>query len=226
FTARFLAKKLLRFFVCDDPEPPAVEEVASMLRAKNYEFKPVVRAILQSELFYSPKAYRTQIKSPAQLVVGSVRALGVTMNERAMSVAMRMLGQDLLYPPNVKGWDGGDAWINTTTLLMRYNLAGYLLSGQIPGEGGGGPNVKNRQARRLRLDRFGTPHHELNNIYGVNIASDADRLVDALIGRLLQAKLDAQARRWLVEQAEVITVSERPTRVAHLIMSMPDYQLC
>jgi hypothetical protein len=213
--------------VCDDPEPAVVEELATMLRAKNYEFKPVVRAILQSESFYSPKAYRTQIKSPAQLVVGSVRALGVTMNERAMAVAMRMLGQDLLYPPNVKGWDGGEAWINTTTLLMRYNLAGYLLNGQIPGEGEGKPPKPiSPQARRLRLDRFGTPHHSLNEIYGPNIASEAVRLVDALIARLLQAKLDGQARRWLIEQADVITVSERPTRVAHLIMSMPDYQLC
>jgi hypothetical protein len=226
-TARFMAKKLVRYFVCDDPPPTVVEEVAAMLRAKNYEFKPVVRAILQSEIFYSPKAYRTQIKSPAQLVVGSVRSLGVTMSERAMAVAMRMLGQDLLYPPNVKGWDGGEAWINTTTLLMRYNLAGYLLSGQIPGEGEGkAPKVKTPQARRLRLDRFSPPHHDLNKMYVPDIAVDADRLVDALIGRLLQAKLDAQARRWLVEQAEVIAVSERPTRVAHLIMSMPDYQLC
>src|ERR1043166_3633717 len=110
-TARFMARKLLRYFVCDDPEPAVVEELATMLRAKNYEFEPVVRAILQSEIFYSPKTYRTQIKSPAQLVVGSVRSLGVTMNERAMAVGMRMLGQDLLYPPNVKGWDGGEAWI-------------------------------------------------------------------------------------------------------------------
>ena len=39
---------------------------------------------------------------------------------------LRLLGQELFNPPNVKGWDGGKAWISTSTLLARYNLAGLL----------------------------------------------------------------------------------------------------
>jgi hypothetical protein len=220
-TAQFMAKKLLRFFVYDNPDPRIVDELASLLRTHNYEFKPVVRTLLRSEIFYSPQAYRTQIKSPAQLVVGSARLLGVTMDERAMAAAMRMIGQDLLYPPNVKGWDGGEAWINTTTLLTRYNLAGYLLSGQMPGVGST-PRAKG--PRQIRLDRFSPPQNELNKMYGTDIAADV--LVDSLGARLLQAKLNEQRRAWLLDQAKTMPVSERPTRIAHLIMSMPDYQLC
>ena len=41
---------------------------------------------------------------------------------------MRQLGQELFYPPNVKGWDGGRAWINANALLYRYNLPGTLIS--------------------------------------------------------------------------------------------------
>jgi len=81
-------------------------------------------------------------------------------------------------------------------------------------------------AQRFRLERFGRPKHELNNLYGPDVAADAPKLVDALLGRLLQAKLEPTTRQWLVEQAETTPVTERPTVVAHLIMSMPDYQLC
>ena len=63
-------------------------------------------------------------------------------------------------------------------------------------------------------------------MFGPDVAADAPKLVDALIARLLQSHLERKARQWLIEQAETTRVSERPTLVAHLIMSMPDYQLC
>jgi hypothetical protein len=222
-TVRFMARKLFEFFVYSNPEPPLVEELAALLRRTDYEIKPFLRTLFTSEVFYSPPAYRTQIKSPAQLVVGSVRNLGVTINERALAVAMRMLGQDLLYPPNVKGWDGGEAWINTNTLLMRYNMAGYLVEGKIP-EGGRQPRIQGQ--RGMRLSRFGSPKSTLDKMYGPEIAADAPKLVDALVARLLQAPLDGAARNMLISYTERARVSERPATVAHLIMSMPDYQLC
>jgi uncharacterized protein (DUF1800 family) len=224
-TARFMVAKLLRFFVSDKPEPEAVEEYAALLRGYKYDFNPFLHTLLSSEYFYSTKAYRAQIKSPTQLVVGACRLLGVTVNEKALAIALRGLGQDLLEPPNVKGWDGGETWINTTTLLERYNLSAYLLSGEIPFSGGA-PHGKSPQARRFQLSRFGTPTNSLAQFYPKDVACDPAPLADSLIDRLLMAKLDNRARQWLVEQAEAAPVSERATRVAHLIMSMPDYQLC
>jgi uncharacterized protein (DUF1800 family) len=222
-TARFLATKFLKFFVTDPPAPAAVDEAASILRGDRYEFKPMLRAIFLSDYFFSTEAYRTQIKSPAQLVVGASRQLGVTIDERALAVAMRGLGQDLFYPPNVKGWDGGDAWINTTTLLMRYNFAGYLLGGEIPGASAPPPKGP---ARRFRLERFPRPKTELNTLIRPELAGDPPKLVDELIVRLLQTKLADQLRQWLIEQAQATRLRERTTVVAHLIMSMPEYQLC
>ncbi len=222
-TARFMAKKLFEFFVYENPEPPLLDELAARLRTHNYEFKPFLRTLFRSEVFYSPKAYRTQIKSPAQLVVGSVRLLGVSINERALAVAMRALGQDLLFPPNVKGWDGGEAWINTNTLLMRYNLARYLLTGSLPGEAS---MQRGPQQRAMRLLRHAAPKNELGQIVGIDVSSQPEKLVEVLSARLLQAQLDDTARQWLVDQAYRFGTSERATTIAHLIMSMPDYQLC
>ena len=65
-------------------------------------------------------------------------------------------------------------WINTTTLLQRYNFAGYLLSGEIPGAADAAPVAKGPR-RRFRLDRFGKPIHELNTMFGPNIAADAPK---------------------------------------------------
>jgi hypothetical protein len=216
-TARFMATKLLKFFVTDNPASAVVDELADLLRGNGYQFRPALETLFLSEYFYSAPARRTQIKSPAQLVVGSVRLLGVHLNERALAVAMRNLGQDLLYPPNVKGWDGGETWISTQTLLQRYNFAGFLLSGEMPGDA---------KRFRFRLDRFGRPKHELATWYPKELCDNVTGLVDSLVARLVQAPLDAQARQWLIQQAETARLSDRPVRVAHLIMSMPDYQLC
>jgi uncharacterized protein (DUF1800 family) len=224
-TARFMAKKLLRFFVYDDPGAEEVEDFAAVIRGYNYDFKPVLRTLLSSEVFFSPKAFRTQIKSPAQLVVGTARTLGVTVDEHALVIAMRVLGQDLLYPPTVKGWDGGETWINTQTLLLRYNFAGYLVEGKPMGPTTAG-SVKKPQQHRFQLDRYGSPQTQLAQICGPEMAADAEGLVTVLTGRLLYTRLDPDAHQWLVEQAEKVATDDRPAVVAHLIMSMPDYQLC
>lgn len=216
-TARFLAGKLLKFFACDEPDPAVVEALAGVLRDSGYQFRPLLETLFASDYFYSAPVRRTQIKSPAQLVVGTARLLGAQLDERALALAMQQLGQHLLHPPNVKGWDGGETWINTQTLLQRYNFAGFLLTGKTAGTG----------ARfRQRLDRFGPPTHELTKWYPKEACDNPAALVDALVARLLSGPIDAKARQWLIEQAETTRLAERPVRIAHLILSMPDYQLC
>lgn len=224
-TARFISRKLFEFFVYDDPAADVVEELATALRKGQYEVKPFLEQLFQSEIFYSARAFRTQIKSPVQLVIGTCRLLGVQANERALAVAMRGLGQDLLFPPNVKGWEGGEAWINTNTLLLRYNLAGYLLRGKVP-DGAVGGNRPGREQRARRLLERGAPIHQLDSIVPAEVRTEPARVVDRLVARLLQTKLDSQARNWLVEQASTVPSKERAEVVAHLIMCMPDFQLC
>ena len=184
-----------------------------------------MRSLLASEIFFSPKAFRTQIKSPAQLVVGASRTLGVTVDEHALVAAMRLLGQDLLHPPTVKGWDGGETWVNTQTLLMRYNFAGYLIQAK-PDQQTTAAGAKKPQIHHFPYDRYGSPETQLAQICGPEVAGNAGRLVDVLTARLLYTRLDAKAHQWLVEQAENLATDDRPAIVAHLIMSMPDYQLC
>ena len=128
--SRFLARKLLEFFVRPDPEKTLVEALASELRRRDYELRPVLKKLLASRAFFHPSARGSMIKSPAQLVVGAARTFGVSIeNLPGAERALRAMGQELMQPPNVKGWDGGPAWINTATLFYRYNTLGGLVFG-------------------------------------------------------------------------------------------------
>ncbi|MCH8203871.1 MAG: DUF1800 domain-containing protein [Candidatus Hydrogenedentes bacterium] len=126
--ATFICRKLFEFFAYQDPEPEIVEALASSLRFHNYEIKPVLRQLFRSKAFYSSKAVGTQIKSPVQFMVQLVRDLHLEEPPySAMARASAQLGQNLFFPPNVAGWEGGRAWINANTLLARYNIPRTLV---------------------------------------------------------------------------------------------------
>lgn len=134
--AEFISKKLFLYFVQDQPDEAVIQAMASQLRASNYELAPVLKTLFLSEAFYSDTAIGTQIKSPVQFVAQLAHDLDIKHPPYAtMAQASAQLGQDLFYPPNVKGWDGGRAWINANTLLTRYNLHVALASANGQKEG-------------------------------------------------------------------------------------------
>ena len=128
-TARFITKKLYRYFVATDAPPKRIEQLASLLRQNNYELKPLLKAMFTARDFYAPHAYSSQIKSPVQLVLSTYRKLGVTALPGVPDFhqATESLGQKLLYPPNVAGWEGGRSWITPATLVERGNFAKHVL---------------------------------------------------------------------------------------------------
>jgi uncharacterized protein (DUF1800 family) len=129
--ARFFATKLLTFFVYADPEPQLVESVAALLRDHDFELAPVMTALLSSNVFYSPRAYRALVKSPVDFVVGSYQLFNVAAAQPTALDALRRMTQVLFYPPNVKGWPGGSSWLNTSTVLARENFANALMTANV-----------------------------------------------------------------------------------------------
>src|SRR6202011_6047315 len=124
--------------------------MASRIRAHNFEIRPVLRELFSSAEFYSERAMRTQIKSPVQYIVQTVKLLDAPLPSPGVAQnAMRQMGQILFAPPNVKGWDGGKTWISTSTLLFRYNFANYLINGDAilpPGPAAGGSRAPGRDS--------------------------------------------------------------------------------
>jgi len=90
--------------------------------------RAAVRALLLAPAFWAPENRAALIKSPVELVVGTMRQLGVGVSDPLpFAFLLRALGQDVLSPPNVKGWPGGEAWINSSTLLARKQFIERLL---------------------------------------------------------------------------------------------------
>ncbi|MBI3744759.1 MAG: DUF1800 domain-containing protein [Chloroflexi bacterium] len=126
-TAAYITKRLFRFFAYDDPEPAVLEPLQAAFQSSGYSIKEVVRRILTSDAFYSPKAYRSRPKSPVELVAGAYRTLDIDTNAQGLSQLTTRMGQTLFDPPNVAGWPGGPTWINSSTLLERANFANRII---------------------------------------------------------------------------------------------------
>ncbi len=126
----FIALKLVRYFVMDEPAPTVelVAPLAKELRDSAMMIQPVLRRILTSNLFYSPLGLGRKVRSPVELAIGLLRSLEGSTNTFDLAEEMLTLGQGLLYPPSVKGWDGGRTWINSSTLLGRSNLVRKLIT--------------------------------------------------------------------------------------------------
>jgi uncharacterized protein (DUF1800 family) len=129
-TAEFITTKLWREFVSPAPEAPEVRRLAGVFRGGRYEVKPLMRAMLTSEAFWSEANRGALIKSPVELVVGTLRTFEIRPFQlRPAVLASSLLGQNPMSPPNVKGWPGGEAWINSATLLGRKQLLERMFRG-------------------------------------------------------------------------------------------------
>ena len=127
---QFITAKLVRFFVMDEPAADArlLAPLAETFRNADLNVLPVLQQIFTSNLFYSDHAIGRKVRSPVELAVGLLRCFEGATNVVELSKKLKDVGHGLYYPPNVKGWDGGRTWINTSTLLGRANLVGDMLA--------------------------------------------------------------------------------------------------
>ncbi len=141
-TSRFVARKLFAYFAHENPSGETVEKLASVLRARDYELEPMLKNLFLSKAFYSEKSMGSRIKSPVQLVVGTLRDLGVkkVTNAGMLDSAVQEMGQKLFEPPDVKGWRRGRAWISASRMFKRYNQVGKLIK-SVPRPGQRGIDV-------------------------------------------------------------------------------------
>jgi uncharacterized protein (DUF1800 family) len=118
--ASFISGKLWREFVSPEPQPQELQRVAEAFRASGYDIKSALRALLLTPSFWSEANRGALVKSPVDLVVGTMRQFGFGYSD-TLPLALRTagMGQNLFSPPNVKGWPGGTAWIDSNTLLDR-----------------------------------------------------------------------------------------------------------
>ncbi|MGB1309928.1 MAG: DUF1800 domain-containing protein [Leucothrix sp.] len=127
-TAEFIAEKFWHEFVSYHTPPAGViRKWGNTFRNANYQVSVLLKEVLNSDEFWSKQHRGGLIKSPIDLVVGTLRSLPYSRPAVAELVrSSQLLGQDLFDPPNVKGWPGGKQWIDTQTLLVRNSLLNRL----------------------------------------------------------------------------------------------------
>jgi uncharacterized protein (DUF1800 family) len=218
--ARFLVRKLFRYFISERlmPEPELLEPLAEKLRQHDYKIAVVVETMLRSNLFFSEHAYRNRIKSPVDFAIGTVHQLEGKVSTVNLALALDNLGQRLFAPPSVKGWDGGETWLNSTTLLLRQNLALALTSAE-----------DNRFGRRC------DPAHVVRKYH---VAEDDEALVAFCTQLFLQDDLPDESRQRLLDYtkesrrrpyppfwSQEDVVSHRYRALCYLVLTQPEYQL-
>jgi uncharacterized protein (DUF1800 family) len=216
---RFIVHKLYRYLVSESGDAPAelIDPLAEAYRKWDFDTGKLVATMLRSHLFFSPTAYRAKIKSPVEFATGIVRGLEGSAGALPLAEALEGLGQVLFAPPSVKGWDGGPAWLNAQTLLGRNNLALALTS--------------------TEDTRFGTRCDPASILAKHNAKTDAEA-VDFLLGVFLQSDVQPTAREKLLDYlATAKTVkypvywsgddvaNHRVRAVAHLVLTLPEFQL-
>ena len=133
-TAKHITEKLWREFVSPQPNGLRTDEIARVFHNSNYDITVLMRKLLLSPEFNSDSIRGHLTKSPLDILVGTVRTLNIPIEDyRVLALGSWRLGQDIFAPPNVKGWPGGDLWIDSAKLAERRNMLDRLLrGGKIP----------------------------------------------------------------------------------------------
>jgi uncharacterized protein (DUF1800 family) len=134
-TAHFIATKLARMLVSDDPPESVVRRAAAVFLKSNGSIAETVRAILTSRDFARRGSYGAKLKSPFEYAVSAVRALGAESDGGpAMLGWIARMGEPIFGRLTPDGYpDRAETWLSTGTLLERMNFAIALANNQISG---------------------------------------------------------------------------------------------
>lgn len=134
-TAKFIATKLARRFVMDEPTPQLVERISRAFTASDGDIRETLRAVFTSPEFNSPDSYRAKIKTPFELAVSAIRTLGGDTNGGpGLHQWIARMGEPLYGYQAPTGYpDRAENWVNTGALLERLNFGLALASNRIPG---------------------------------------------------------------------------------------------
>lgn len=196
---RYLTRKLLEYFVYSDPEPELVEAVAQTYAISGYDIAKTVGTILRSNVFYSARAYRAVPKSPIEFTIGLLRFAGQPAVPANLPDALRRMGQEPLAPPSVKGWDGGPTWINTNTLLARFNFVNGFIATTAPKRPATNATPSAAAMAATPPAVAPAPNVQPDAIVAVAGGLNPDRIVEAIVSSALQDDVTSDVRLTLTD---------------------------
>jgi hypothetical protein len=223
--AKFICRHLYNFFVADEPQvpawqieaprdPAAIDALTKVFVESKCEITPVLRTLFTSDFFKNARF--KHLKSPAEVVVGTLRLVGgfetPIPGYGELSMQPSYMGQDLLNPPSVEGWHTGKEWINSGSLMSRINF----VAAQI-----GNPDLPGVQAIINRLKNHGTQTPEQL------VTNCLDLLGPVEVGDDTKKELTDTAKQWgeiKWDAANAQASTQHAAELLQLIVATREYQ--
>ncbi|PSK88875.1 DUF1800 domain-containing protein [Taibaiella chishuiensis] len=240
-TAVYITEKIYRYFVNDRPDAARIEWLAGRFYAGNYHIPGLMRDIFTSDWFYDEENIGAQIKSPVAYMTGIRRLLPITIqNEEVQVLLQRLLGQWLFNPPNVAGWPGGTAWIDSSSLMLRLRIPGLVKNEEsINIKPKGDDDVQMGRKEMLETGTVARPRQKKPG-GGYQILAQIDwQQLDQPLERVSQEALYPTLEQFILQTPpgsadaaslqKLVVQTDRPAYIHSLViafMSTPEYQLC
>ena len=194
-TAKFIATKLVRHFVSDNPPQSLVDRAAATFTKTDGDIRETLKTIFFSKEFNSTEAYRAKIKRPFELVVSAIRTLGADTNGGPQTHQwIARMGEPLYGFQTPNGYsDAAESWVNTGALLERMNFGLALANNRIPGT-------------RVSLSKA---------------SGDQTKVMDDYLKTLLAGEISSPTRETLLKQLDP---ADPVTKVVGLILGTPEFQ--
>lgn len=240
-TSKYIATKLARYFVSDNPPPAVVDRASTAFRKSNGDIRETLRAIFFSPEFTSPDTYRAKIKRPFELAISAIRTLGGETNGGPqLHQWIARMGEPLYGFQTPNGYsDSAESWVNTGGLLERLNFGLTLASNRIPGTRVDlnrflANSEQSQSANKIQImDRFlslivageislktkETLMKQLDEETAMALAAPASsRANESMAG-----EMNARPRRLQLARAEA-NITDPVTKIVGLILGSPEFQ--
>jgi len=230
--ARFLPKELAKFYLTAEPLPEEwLAALGDRWRRSRFDLRELARTFFASQLFYAPEYRSNFIKSPVQFYLGALQDLDLSVPPlaRYSSARLRAMGQQLFQPPNVRGWLGGRAWINSSTLAVRRQLVQQLFSPIREASLNADELAALNEARARGDKNFVVADEWLlkkAETSSETAAGYAAQLVHAFLGDEADASLGQLLTEYLKTPLDESHRAQRLRSAAIALLQTPNYQLC
>jgi uncharacterized protein (DUF1800 family) len=223
--AEFMVTKIWEFFVSEKPYPQLVTMLANRFKQDGYNFRSLMNIVLRCNYFYSSLARRALVKNPVEFAVGALRSLA-SPGKAAMQIGsyanlgsrIQAMGWALFGYANPAGLPDGIAWISTQSMIGRANFAAELT-----GKATGAATV---------ISGF-DPVAVLSRASSVSAEGIVDYLLDLLVdGEVpmpvrinlydFMSRVDRGLDTFVPTQPKI---DNKVRGLAHLILSLPEYQM-
>ncbi|KXH81552.1 DUF1800 domain-containing protein [Chryseobacterium kwangjuense] len=218
-TATFITTKIYKFFVNENIDRNIVEQLSTDFYNSGYDIRKLMSNIFSSSWFYDKKNIGNRIKSPIELMAGMMRMLPMNIrNPENLIVYQKLLGQMLLYPPNVAGWPSGRSWIDSSTLMLRLQIP-QIWSGLRPLE------YSPRQDDDIDMGMKSRETALNKSFKNPNITIDWSRLEKVFEHKKPEDYLILNPKN--LDMDPVKNFSDKSIKMMMInLMSTPEYQLC